>query len=886
MEKDSSVPLAMRSGAFSRVAKYTLVRSITLFFTIIASVFLIIYIANLGGYLDTIQKGLIDENINGMLSTGWLKGVQPEERQQQIDQLRANMQVSYGLNQPYTARVVNWLVRSISFDWGNSRYSYVVSSTYVDGTHTQDVFTRDIRTEILNYLPRTLLLLGLSNVGLFLTSILVSLLLTRKPGNRWDRLLTALAPTSSAPSWMYGLLLILFFYRVLGNYSVNLGLNTWRTTFDLNFIPIVLRSLLLPFLAIFLSKFFQSVYSWRAYFLTFSNESYLELAKAKGLPPAMLERRYILRPALPSIITSFALIMISIWQECIAVEYFFNVGGIGSFFVQALEGNEIGVVVALVATFAYFLAVTVFILDIVYAMVDPRLKIQADTQAERPYHPGGGLRVGLTTLWHGLTQHLKPRSILQPIQSLSKEDGHPSLNSRLKTIRQRMNSSGLALTGFLRDLSRYPSAWVGIGIILTLIIISIGTVIVIPYDRAIRLWRGDDQAWIKNPIEVPPVWTNLFRQQKLPENILLSSLDGTAEKTIQTDSSGNTTIRLTFAFDYSYTTLPQDILVLFHPVFRTKQPFVQMSWITPDGRDIPLRNMAVSQDMRDMFSIDGMLVQKFGGTSPIQAFFEKPGSSTGEVLQGRYTLKINGLIFEDGSGLDAEFISYGQVYGLAGTDHQRRDLLLVLLWGTVAALFFGILAAIGTTFSSVTLAAAGAWFGGWVDGLIQRISEINMVLPVLPTSILIFYLYSKSFWVILGVTVGLSIFGNSIKNYRAIFLQIKQLPYIEAASSYGASSWRVIFQYMIPRVRSVLIPQLIILVPSYIFFEATLSFLGVSDPFLPTLGKLLVTVLQGGLAGRPFYLLLEPIGMLILLAVGFALPGFALERMYNEKLGV
>ncbi len=231
-------------------------------------------------------------------------------------------------------------------------------------------------------------------------------------------------------------------------------------------------------------------------------------------------------------------------------------------------------------------------------------------------------------------------------------------------------------------------------------------------------------------------------------------------------------------------------------------------------------------------------------------------------------------------------IVYGQVYGMAGTDRYRRDLSLVLLWGTVVALSFGILAAIGTTLSSVTLAAAGAWFGGWFDGLIQRISEINMAIPVLPISIMIFFMYSKSFWVILGVTVGLSIFGVSIKTYRALFLQIKVLSYIEGARAYGASGWRIIFQYMIPRVRSILIPQLIILVPSYIFFEATLSFLGVSDPLLPTLGKLLVTTIQGSLYGQPIYLSVEPIVMLVVIALGFALLGFALERIFNEKLGI
>ncbi|HVP22240.1 MAG TPA: ABC transporter permease subunit [Anaerolineaceae bacterium] len=879
---------ARRAGSrtLGRVAKYTLLRSITLFSTIVASVFLIIYIANLGGYLDSIQKGLIEENINGMLMAGWLKGTPPDERQQFIDQTRMQMQASFGLDQPYPVRVAGWLVRGITLDWGKSRFEYVLSSTYMDGAVTGVVTSDDIRTEIFSYLPRTLLLLGLSNLGLFLGSVLIALLLARRTGSWIDRVMISLAPISAAPSWMFGLILIIIFYRILGNYSFSLGVTAWRTEFNLDFIPILMRGLLLPFMAIFLSKFFHSIYAWRSYFYTFSNESYIELAKAKGLPPHVLERRYLLRPALPSIITSFALIVITIWQECIAVEYFFNVGGIGSFFVQALGNNDIGVIVALVSTFAYFLAITVFILDIAYVLVDPRLKIENETQSEKPLRSKA--KFGLDFQFPGKEKPSRQsrQAFKSPAHATEIQIERSTFAEHVQTVRHKLAGIGRAMAEFSRDLARFPSAIVGVVIIAVLLIISVGTVIAIPYGKAIRLWRGDDKAWIRNPIDAPPAWINFFRQQKLPENIRLSSQDGTATKLVTPGSNGNSAITINFQFDYAYNSLPQDVLVLFTPRYTTKQPFVILTWTMPDGKAIRLKNTAVSKDGMIFFSNDKEIVSKLNTATPAQMLFAKPNDSPGEAFKGRYELRLDGFTFEQGSDLDAELIVQGKVYGLAGTDGQRRDLSLALLWGTVAALSFGILAAIVTTISSVTLAAAGAWFGGWIDGLIQRISEINMVLPILPTCILVFFLYSKSFWVILGVTVGLSIFGNSIKNYRAIFLQIKQLPYVEAASAYGASSWRIIFQYLVPRVRSVLIPQLVILVPSYIFFESTLSFLGVSDPFLPTLGKLLVSTLQGSLAGRPFFQLLEPVGMLTLIALSFALPGFALERLYNEKLGV
>ncbi|NOQ40026.1 MAG: ABC transporter permease subunit, partial [Anaerolineales bacterium] len=86
-----------------------------------------------------------------------------------------------------------------------------------------------------------------------------------------------------------------------------------------------------------------------------------------------------------------------------------------------------------------------------------------------------------------------------------------------------------------------------------------------------------------------------------------------------------------------------------------------------------------------------------------------------------------------------------------------------------------------------------------MDNLTQRITEINLIIPFLPVSIMIYVLYSKSFWTILGVSVILNIFGNEIKNYRSILLQIMEEKYIEAAVSYGAKDWRIITRYLIPR---------------------------------------------------------------------------------------
>jgi len=200
------------------------------------------------------------------------------------------------------------------------------------------------------------------------------------------------------------------------------------------------------------------------------------------------------------------------------------------------------------------------------------------------------------------------------------------------------------------------------------------------------------------------------------------------------------------------------------------------------------------------------------------------------------------------------------------------------------ALAFGIVAAGVTSVSSMLLAALGAWYGGWVDRVIQFLTEVNLILPFLPVALMIFTLYSKSMLVVLAVVVLLSIFGNSIKTYRAIFLQVKEEPYLEAAQTYGASNIRIVVRYLLPRILAVLVPRLMILVPSYVFLEATLAFLGVTDLELPTWGKLLSNALGSSIYTNAYHLVLIPLGLLLLIGFAFALVGLALENIFQPRL--
>lgn len=443
---------------------------------------------------------------------------------------------------------------------------------------------------------------------------------------------------------------------------------------------------------------------------------------------------------------------------------------------------------------------------------------------------------------------------------------------------------------FTKELLHYRSAVFGLVIILALLALAMVTVITVPYDQAIALWRGQEEVWGEYPKNAPPTWVGLFSGSNLPTTIVLNSKTGT---NVKRDSQQVTeemhTADITMPFDYDFDGFPSEINIFLEAKFKERKPQATIIWQTPDNRKIQLAEMAVPATERVAISTDQRLSLKLDGRAPEVALFSKPGTTakgmTPEVLKGRYQLTIEGLTFEKDSRLEAKFIAYGKVYGLAGTDHHRRDIMVALLWGTPIALAFGFLAAVGSTITTFVIAAIGSWFGGWVDAVIQRLTEINSVLPTLPILILVGTFYTRNIWVILGVVIVLGIFSLSIKGYRSMFLQVREMPYIEAAHAYGASSLRIVFQYMMPKIAPVLIPAFVTLIPTFVFLEASLAVLGLGDPVLPTWGKVLNDAYTNGALYNGFYYwVLEPAFLLMLTGLGFATIGFALDRIFNPRL--
>jgi peptide/nickel transport system permease protein len=358
------MPRTKTTSAASRVIRYVVVRVLVLFVTVIVGVYLTVLIANMGGYVDQIQRAQIREDIQQQtLNNPSFKSMSVEDRNKRMTEMIAIREKRVGLDQPFAVRSFRFLSNALTLNLGWTQ------------SMTSDSGSKQVRNIMLERLPSTLLLFATANILLFFASIYVALALSRRYGSPLDKLIISLAPSGSAPGWFYGIFLIVIFAAILRVLPYGGMVSAPPPENPIDYSISLVQHLILPVFAITLSTLFLNIYNWRTFFLIYSSEDYVDMAKAKGLNDRMLERRYILRPTLPNIISTFALTLISLWQGAPILESVFNWPGLGSTIVQAIGLYETPVIVGTTVIFAYLLAITVFVLDFIYALVDPRVKV-------------------------------------------------------------------------------------------------------------------------------------------------------------------------------------------------------------------------------------------------------------------------------------------------------------------------------------------------------------------------------------------------------------------------------------------------------------------------------------------------------------------------------
>jgi ABC-type dipeptide/oligopeptide/nickel transport system permease subunit len=189
-----------------------------------------------------------------------------------------------------------------------------------------------------------------------------------------------------------------------------------------------------------------------------------------------------------------------------------------------------------------------------------------------------------------------------------------------------------------------------------------------------------------------------------------------------------------------------------------------------------------------------------------------------------------------------------------GTSAIGTDIFSEVIHGSVWAIYVGILVTTITMGLAIVVGAIAGYFGGWVDNILMRITEIFLVFPSLLLILVFVRVFSLSagagnlqflgFSLPTGLTIVVVILGifNWASNARMVrgeFLRVRELEFVQAEKALGASNLRIIFRHILPNILSSIIVVGTLTIAYSILLEAAVSFLGFGDPNTVTWGQIL-----------------------------------------------
>ncbi len=217
-----------------------------------------------------------------------------------------------------------------------------------------------------------------------------------------------------------------------------------------------------------------------------------------------------------------------------------------------------------------------------------------------------------------------------------------------------------------------------------------------------------------------------------------------------------------------------------------------------------------------------------------------------------------------------------------GTDDLGRDIFTRICWGARISLFIGISAALIDGLIGILYGTIAAYFGGKTDECMMRVSDILYAIPYLLVVILLTVVRGSG---ILTILIAMTCTGwiNMARITRSQVLQLKNLDYILAAQSMGASHMRMIFVHLIPNAMGPIIATMTLTIPTAIFTEAFLSFIGLGVQAPAASWGVMVSDSLGAMRYYPWRILFPSI-FLTLTMFSFNLLGNSIRDSLDPRL--
>lgn len=204
-----------------------------------------------------------------------------------------------------------------------------------------------------------------------------------------------------------------------------------------------------------------------------------------------------------------------------------------------------------------------------------------------------------------------------------------------------------------------------------------------------------------------------------------------------------------------------------------------------------------------------------------------------------------------------------------GTDDLGRDVFTRMLFGGRVSILIGLLAAIVGTLLGTAIGATAGYYGGVIDNVLMRVTDVAYAIPSLPL-LIILSAYSRAALVSMVLIIGFLSWMTTARVVRSQVLSIKEMDYVEAARSMGATNLRILARHIVPNALGPILVGATLGVGNAIMIESSLSFLGLGvQPPTPSWGNMLMDS-QATMATKPWLTLFPGLAILaIVLAVNF-----------------
>ncbi|MFN8496078.1 MAG: ABC transporter permease [Caldilineaceae bacterium] len=219
-----------------------------------------------------------------------------------------------------------------------------------------------------------------------------------------------------------------------------------------------------------------------------------------------------------------------------------------------------------------------------------------------------------------------------------------------------------------------------------------------------------------------------------------------------------------------------------------------------------------------------------------------------------------------------------------GTDDAGKDVLTNLIYGTRVSLIVGFFASFISLVIGGLVGLIAGFYGGRVENVLMRLTDILLVIPDLPLLIVLIALLGRGLGVLIFV-IGILGWTGTARVVRSQTLSVRERKFVHRARAIGAGNLYIIRRHIFPLVFPLMVVNAVLVISAAILNESTLAFLGLGDPTRLSWGQMLNFAFnRGGMSAGAWWSLVPPGVAIIWVVLGLTLLGNGLERVFNPRL--